>query len=614
MYKVVQDYIDKLNGLVEKSNGFLEGCSKEKSSEIRDLALNLLNDIFRENDWSEEFVTSFAVYCNFFILNGLYKNLDNNFGLEFIYNSNSMDDDDKEYLEYIRKGIFEQDIVYFENAVNMEIYNFDIPKLYIYILSFLEICLRDEEDFNTEKGRDDILCWLDEMEYFEKEISGELKELVRPLDDLSEEEKEEKLFQDSIFLPEIFVLDLSTEKNLMINSNFETILQICKKKIGDLDNIVEVIDNLEKSKNDNNHKKKWFENIQKLIFGNIYLLIDFGKNIPLYQYMGKDIEDRDNGDVQGFLNLPVKISEREYRNIAFAKQIKLNKEKEILIKKNEKMVEDYSHSVENIMKPALIAEIANCLREDEKNKELYSKIMYVYFNEVITQNECRLLKMVHNMSVTKGAIRESISKAKKVNKANEISIQELVYKAMNQISLQLIENSQKSRYMTILEKMAQVQIDSSMIDNKLWNLSNVKEAIYEMYSQKLNFEVIISEDLQQVKLNEEEVGTSFLYTRIVELISNALTYGDYGVDKKFQLKFYTELTDMGERYIVIQMINKIGERSFSNNREGNGLNAAEVMLERINFENSEKESFVDISETEDGYFVTKMYIDADLYL
>ena len=65
-----------------------------------------------------------------------------------------------------------------------------------------------------------------------------------------------------------------------------------------------------------------------------------------------------------------------------------------------------------------------------------------------------------------------------------------------------------------------------MIDRKLWDLSNEIEAVYKMYSDQLNFELTVSKDLETIEWNEEEVGTSFLYTRIVEVISNALTYGE----------------------------------------------------------------------------------------
>ena len=39
-----------------------------------------------------------------------------------------------------------------------------------------------------------------------------------------------------------------------------------------------------------------------------------------------------------------------------------------------------------------------------------------------------------------------------------------------------------------------------------------------------------------------------------------------------------------------------------------------TMLDRINFENPEKDCFVISEETEQGLYVTRLYIDADLYM
>lgn len=612
MYKIVQDYIDALNELADeraRTAGLLEDCDKKTCMEVRDSALELLNNIFAEYEWSEEFVTAYAVYCNFFVLNGLHKIFGDDFGLEKIYDRNEMDGEDRQYLEYIRYGIFDQDIEHFERALEMGLYNFDIPKLYVHILCFLEICSRDEEDFETEDGKEDILEWFGEMEVFKEEISGELKELTEPRH-LSFEEEKRRAGDFSALLPEIIISSTLRKLSIAAYSDLESLSNLCGNKIESFQDILGGLAAMMHSEEGNQEKINYY-----IFFAEEFVrrTLSAGEMGDGELYDGKDIEGR-NGTLierREFLNLPVNLSERQYRSLAMAKQVKLNAEKDSMIRQNNKMVEDYSHSVENIMKPALIAEVAHCLREDEKNRELYRKIMYIYFNEVITQNECRLLKMVHNVSVSKGAIRENISRAKKKNSGNGITVKKIVYKAINQISLQLAENSQKTRFMFILEKMSQAGIDSAMIDRKLWDLSNEIETVYKMYSDQLNFELTVSKDLETIEWNEEEVGTSFLYTRIVEVISNALTYGDYGIDKMFHLKIYT---DMEDNYIVIEMINGIGDRSFSGNREGNGLNATEIMLERINFDNPEKEGFVSASETEDGHFVTKMYIDADLYL
>lgn len=611
MYHVVEDYIDQLNELAEeKGDDFFQYCDKKVCIEARTIALEKLNEIYTDNGWSEEFVTAFAVYCNFFILQGLHLKLKNDFGLEVIYDENQMDEEDRQYLEYIREGIFEQDLICFSNALEMELYYFDIPKLYIYLLSFLEICLAPKQDFQAGKSREDILYVLLTMELMEREITGDLRELLEP-QNLTVEQEKNKNADYSILLPEIIISDLPRHLLSVAISDLESLSDLSGKKIESFEDIIKGFSNV--VKNDDSDKMKSY-----FIFANEFVkrTISAKKIGDQDEYSGKFTEFRDDAPIfrRAFLNLPVTVSEKQYRNLELARQLKLNDEKEKLIRQNDKMVEDFSHSIENVIKPSLIAEIANYLRENEKNRDLYHKVMHIYFNEVITQNECRLLKMVHNVSVSKGAIRENISRAKQKNSTNKISMEKTIYKAINQISLQLSENAQKARFMFILKKMSQAGIDSIQIDRKLWDSSKEIDALYKMYHNKLNFTIELSEELKELELNEEELGTSFLYTRIVEILSNALTYGEYGSNKKFYLKIYTENTEEETNYIIVEMINRIGDRSFSAHRDGNGLKATEAMLERINFDNPEIESFVSTTETEDGLFMTKMYIDADLYL
>lgn len=611
MYHVVEDYIDQLNELAEeKGDDFFQYCDKKVCIEARTIALEKLNKIFADNGWSEEFVTAFAVYCNFFILQGLHLKLKNDFGLEVIYDKNQMDEEDRQYLEYIREGIFEQDLICFSNALEMKLYYFDIPKLYIYLLTFLEICRATEQDFQTNESREAIYYALFTMELEKGEITGDLRELLEP-QNLSIEQEKYKDADYSILLPEIIISSPMRKLSIAAISDLEMLSNLSGRKIKSFKDIVKGFSNV--VKNGNSDELNYY-----FIFANEFVkrTISAEKIGDTAEYSEKFTELRDDAPIcrRAFLNLPVTISEKQYRNLELARQIKLNVEKEKLIRQNDKMVEDFSHSIENVIKPSLIAEIANYLRENEKNRDLYHKVMHIYFNEVITQNECRLLKMVHNVSVSKGAIRENISRAKQKNSTNKISLEKTIYKAINQISLQLSENAQKARFMFILKKMSQAGIDSIQIDRKLWDSSKEIDALYKMYHNKLNFTIELSEELKELELNEEELGTSFLYTRIVEILSNTLTYGEFGSNKKFYLKIYTENTEEETNYIIIEMINRIGDRSFSAHRDGNGLKATEAMLERINFDNPEIESFVSTTETEDGLFMTKMYIDADLYL
>lgn len=611
MDKAIENYINKLNQMVGSVNdGFCEAVSKDKCIEIRNEAITYLLNIFEEYGWSEEFVISFSAYCNFFILHGLHISLDNDFGLQNIFDFGDMDSEDKKYLNYIYQGIWNQDIEYFEKAIDMGIYDFDTPYYYIYLFSFLELCLRDDIDFMTDEGREDIYAWYCEMENAKMKISGDLKVCVRPIK-LSFEEEKKVQSSWAMLLPQIIISDQTRRIALAANSDLELLSKISGIEIDNFEKMIEGMKRVSES-GDANICVQYLFFVNEFVKRTIY-----AKEYGDYElFNGCDSEMRDHVPVNRrvFLKLPVWVSESQYRKIALAEQIKLNYEKEILIQKNEKMVEDYSHSVENVIKPALISEVANCLREDEKNRDIYNKIMYAYYNEVITQNECRLLKMVHNVSVSKGAIRESMTKSKLRNGSNGISVSGLMYKAINQIALQLTEDSQKTRYMFIMNKMKQSDIDSSDIDNALWNSAKETDAVYKLFSDKLSFAIDVSDELKNVWLNEEELGTSFLYTRLVELITNALTYGDYSEKRKFSLNAYVKETDSADNYIVFQMINAIGDRSFSKNRIGNGLNATGVMLERINFPNPDMERFVLAEEKDSGIYITEIYVDADLYM
>ena len=610
MYKIVEEFIEKLDSIVEKNDeGFFERTCREKCVNARTEALDYLNRIFKKFRWSEEFVISFAVYCNFFFLQGLHKVLGYELDLDKLYDDNVMNLEEREYLDYIYCGIRSQNIGYFDKAVNMNLFDFDLPKYYIYLLNFLELCLREEEDYESAEGRENIYEWYCNMENAKNDIEGELSEYIEPFE-LSM--KEEAIIDSDygIFLPRIIISNYTRKLALAASSDLEKMSDLSGQNIEVFQDLLDGLCNLINNSKDDilNYIRFGNEFIKRSIYAEEYG--DYGI------FLGKEELWIEEAPIcrKNFLNLPVIVSEKQYRNIALAKQVKLNYEKDELITKNEKLVEDYSHSVENIMKPALIVRVADYLREDINNRELYNKIMHIYFNEVITQNECRLLKMVHNVSVTKGAIRENISKAKIYDDTNGILFNELVYKAINQVALQLSEDSKKSRFMFILDKMNQVGIDSKILEEKLWESSKKKTAVYDILKEKIDFCINISDELKKVSLNEEELGTSFLYTRIVELITNAFTYGKYDKYGQFSLHIYLDSRDDLNKYIVLEMINSIGDIDFSSGRSGNGLNATEAMLERINYANSERDYFVIAGEKEKGKFTTRMYIDADLYL
>ncbi len=606
MYAVVEKYIDDLNEMADEMTGDqVEFQDEESCLKARDQALEWLNNIFAEYDWSEEFVISYAVYCNFYLMKGLYNVIGDDYNLEWLYELNDFDDDDKQYLEYIYRGIEEQDEQFFLDVIEMRLYDFDIPKYYIYLINFLEICFADDNDFETEKGRQYIYrCYLS-MKGMEKNISGELKENIVPRRVSFDEEK--MVASDySILLPQIYISNPVRKLGIAASSDLDFLSDLSGVNINDAKGVFEAC------------RKAQELPFQEQIYFDVELneLIGRIKNMSKIEEMEREYDREYDITIpiqrREFLNLPGFVNENKYRNVAMAKQLALNYEKDMLIRKNERMVEDYAHSVENIIKPALIAEVAECLRGDENNREIYNKILNVYFNEVITQNECRLLKMVHNDRTAREIIRTNIQNAKKIDSGNGVTLRGLVDNALKQICLQLCEDGKKARFMFIMKKMMTVGVTTELINDALWQESKKSGFIYKLFSEKFNLQIHISEEAEEVYLNEEEIGTSFLYTRIVELMTNAFTYGSYDKNCRFELNIFTDKLSVS-KYLIIEMINKIGDRSYRRGGVGNGLNATKAMLEKINRKNDAID-FMNVEENEEGEYSTKLYIDAALYM
>ena len=599
MYAVVEKYIDDLNEMADEMTGDqVEFQDEESCLKARDQALEWLNNIFAEYDWSEEFVISYAVYCNFFIINGIFRVIGDDYNLERFYELNNFDDDDKQYLEYIRKGIMKQDFSCFYNAIDL--CGFDLPKFYAYLLGVKTICSYSNEDFETEKTKKEIDAIYTNISKIIEDVSEPLKKNIIPQRlSMSEEEAVESTF--TMLIPKIYISSNIRQLSVAVLGDLNLLSDMSGITINGIQDFIMA------------HNKMC--NIQSFICMENVLI---GRIRNMCSMDEQDIFNQ-LGDPKGyliyrrhFLKLPMFVSEQDYQKIMMARQIHLNYEQDKLIQKNERMVEDYAHSVENIIKPALIAEVAECLRGEEKNREIYNKILNVYFNEVITQNECRLLKMVHNEGTDDGTIRINIENAKKVDSENGITFCGLVDNALKQICLQLCEDGKKARFMFIMKKMMTVGVTTELINDALWQESKERGFIYKMFSEKINLQIHVSEEVEKICLNEEEMGTSFLYTRIVELMINAFTYGSYDKDCRFELNIFTDELN-ASKYIIMEMINKIGDRSYRSGGGGNGLNATRAMLERINYTNDDID-FMNVKETNEGEYRTKLYIDADLYM
>lgn len=619
MYQCVENYIESLEGIRKKSfeaYGCTEYCGTQRVPDDRiradrDQAVSLLADFFGKYSWSDEFMTAFGAFCNFYILTGMHRCLGDgkeSFGLENFYEKLG-DEEGVQYLEYIRQGILKQEEELFWRAVQMDLFDFSLPCLYIYIMNFERLTLYEKEELETEEERENFLACYHMMMEAKKHIAEEFHTNVQirriPFDELGivlQHMYAVKYIPGIALLDDIYALSSCAVSDLKLLKEYGK-----TEKINSFEDVAKGIQNV--SDDPETFRKYLF--FSHCLFDRINAMETMNmdqRKMDFYEYE----RDASVFERRFYLKLPMKISFVASGLLDYARELDLRIQKEQLMEKNRKMVEDYSHSVENIIKPALISEIADTLRQDEKYKGLYKKLLQVYFSEVVTQNECRLLKMTHDWSASAGAIRENISRcrAEGADTVGAVSLKGLLYKALNQVIMQMADDK-RSRMEFIRGKLAGAGLEIGKLERSLWRTEQDAEQAFQFWKEFFHMDIRVEDGLQDRLFKEEAVGTTFLFTRMTELLTNLFTYGEYGDGKEFLFFIKTEQSPEGKPYLVFGTENVIGDRSYVSGR--NGLASTEEMLERINSYDPGRNRFVEYGETEDRFYV-RIYLEADLYL
>lgn len=619
MYQCVEKYTERLEALCEASfetYGCVEYCGiqrvpDDRARADRDQAAAGLLDIFREFSWSDEFVTAFGVFCNFYVLTGMYQCLGEDeeaFGLAGLYRMLE-DEEGVQYLEYIRRGILEQEEELFWKAVQMNIFDFSLPFVYLYMMNFEQLILYEREELEEEEARQDFLWFYHVMMEAKKHIAEEINaniEIQRipyhEMGSVLQDQYAWKYMPGIVWFDDIYALSSAAVSDLRFLREYGKM-----QKIESMEDVAEGLKNA--YSNDEDAARYWV--FQKCLLGRINAMEILDVDLERTDFYEHE-RDSSLFERRFYLKLPMRISFAASRLLDYAGELELRIQKERLIEKNRKMVEDYSHSVENIIKPSLIGEIADTLRQDEKYKDLYKKLIQIYFSEVITQNECRLLRMTHDWSASAGAIRENIRRcrAARTDTVGVVSLKGLLYKAMNQVVMQIVDDK-RSRMEFIREKLIRAGLSVGELEQGLWRTDQDIEHTFDFWRAFFRMEFQVEDGLSDRHFREEAVGTTFLFTRMTELLTNLFTYGEYGEGREFLFSIGTAEDPGGRRYLVFRTENVIGDRSYVSGQ--NGLESTEEMLERINSYDPERSRFVEWEET-DGRFHARVYLEAELYL
>ena len=149
------------------------------------------------------------------------------------------------------------------------------------------------------------------------------------------------------------------------------------------------------------------------------------------------------------------------------------------------------------------------------------------------------------------------------------------------------------------------------MDNCLWEAEQDKGRIFAFWKDFFQMECSVDDALKDHYFWEEAVGTTFLFTRMVELLTNMFTYSEYGSGKKMTFSVKMEENEGKRSYLVFETGNIIGDQGYASGK--NGLVSMEEMLNRINGYDPDREVFVENWE-EGDFFHVKVYIEAGLYI
>ncbi len=312
MYKIVEKYIKDINNKNDELDAtcLLEENWLDSKLTLRGQIFQLLTFVYAHAGWSNEFITCYAVYCNFCILHGLYDTPEQAPLWDEFFEKNHISLKQQTYLEHIRYGIWDQDISRFLAAIDEAPDDFDLPHLYVYLLSFLRICAKINEACESKEAKQAIPSLVKQMNAAKNNIHSELVELTEPLV-LDIGEKPSNKISKNLLLPRILIADPAADSLSSVVRTWSAWNNLSSVKISDFDSLLSAWKRIKRSKTERPtfllFARTLFRQIQE---GSHYT------NFDLYTKEDTTLRDASSGALQReYLNLPIRVSGELYLQI-----------------------------------------------------------------------------------------------------------------------------------------------------------------------------------------------------------------------------------------------------------------------------------------------------------
>jgi len=568
-------------------NGACEYCcedddiSMERVKEDRNRALQELIKILNQYGFGDEFITVFVEYCNFYILTGMYQRfakeaeleLDEITTKEFGFTETNglydlirhMEDANKkiQYLEYIRKGIYENNAPCFSDAIQLyEEYN--MPFVYGYLILFQWLVANEIDALETEEAKENFIYRYEQLERYRKHIKPDFfEQYIKTNKVLEGEECKDFLkmgYCGNVYLPCLNIGNYTEMVTTCMRSDLEKMAQYGGvNKIETSSSFFKAYVNirkLDKSKrrmrkysflrNSSAKNSKIKYGLRKFVITDInrkknycMSLNSFFKRIPMTKYSSRIFDfdealfDREESFLsrQYYLKLKMLISQEGFKNISIAKEMKLAKDIKELNRKRNDMMDYYAHSWKHISYPQIVKEIAEEL--GDSNRILANRLMKVYNSECTLQRGIQLLQYISSDDEqrVRREFRNGMMRSG-VNREESAGIFEVLCSSLDLVIFKLLmaESDDSERIRRCREKWNEIKSLSNLREEYTRHFlekNSVETEIVDWVSDNfLNLEIQTDDAWNTVRFRKDSFAVNQFKEICVEIFTNVFLHGE----------------------------------------------------------------------------------------
>ncbi|WP_152565183.1 SEL1-like repeat protein [Methylobacter sp. BBA5.1] len=312
-----------------------------------------------------------------------------------------------------------------------------------------------------------------------------------------------------------------------------------------------------------------------------------------------------------------KVTQQEEEIERKNEQLQLEiQQKELLQTKMQKLVEQFTHTLGNVIFPDTIYQVAERLKTNPECRKDVLLLNEAYHSEIIIKLQGDLLRQRHaNANPDKfiGLIRscrrtpDSGDKTKSIADILDYAASRVTARFINQhnASLGSIRDKILSRKNVSLEALKQKFEDDILLNRSLGSV--------EWINQNLRpFKVVESSPIwQKVCILAESHAEALLFGHFSEVLFNAFKYADHSADEFLTVVFDETVID-GITYLACSWQNPLGSKASNSLGTGKGLDAIQEDLEQLNKSQSQSNSLVIAQDCQQ--FQVTMFFKKDLLI